>query len=77
MFNTKRQISPYIHSSFERSRFFFFFFREYQAMLAYQGLNTRYYAGRMVQCEFVNIPSWSAAICGKTRNFAVDDVHSN
>jgi hypothetical protein len=33
-------------------------------MLAYQALNTRYYAGRMVQCEFVNIPSWSAAICG-------------
>ncbi|UJR35618.1 hypothetical protein I4U23_028368 [Adineta vaga] len=37
---------------------------DYQAMLAYQALNTRYYAGRMVQCQFVNIPSWSTAICG-------------
>jgi len=34
-------------------------------MLAYKSLNTRYYAGRMVQCEFVNIPNWSSAICGK------------
>ena len=38
-------------------------------MLAYQTLNTRYYAGRMVQCEFVNIPSWSSAICGKSFHF--------
>ncbi|CAF0759050.1 unnamed protein product [Rotaria sordida] len=37
---------------------------DYQAMKAYKALNTRYYAGRMVQCQFVNIPSWSAAICG-------------
>ncbi|CAF0758350.1 unnamed protein product [Rotaria sp. Silwood1] len=37
---------------------------DYQAMQAYKALNTRYYAGRMVQCQFVNIPSWSAAICG-------------
>ncbi|CAF0945682.1 unnamed protein product [Adineta steineri] len=37
---------------------------DYQAMQAYKALNTRYYAGRMVQCEFVNIPSWSTAICG-------------
>lgn len=40
-------------------------FRDHEAMLAYKALNTRYYAGRMVQCEFVDIPSWSAAICGK------------
>ncbi|CAF1145886.1 unnamed protein product [Adineta ricciae] len=37
---------------------------DYQAMLAYRALNTRYYAGRMIQCQFVNIPSWSTAICG-------------
>ena len=40
---------------------------EDQAMRAYLGLNSRYYAGRMVQCQFVNIPSWSAAICGRTK----------
>ncbi|CAF2078967.1 unnamed protein product [Rotaria magnacalcarata] len=37
---------------------------DYEAMQAYKALNTRYYAGRMVQCQFVNIPSWTAAICG-------------
>jgi hypothetical protein len=39
-------------------------FRLNEAIKAYKALNTRYYAGRMVQCQFVNIPSWSDAICG-------------
>ena len=59
MYNTKRK---YLYIVLKNPRFLF---RDYQSMLAYQALNTRYYAGRMVQCEFVNIPSWSAAICGK------------
>ncbi len=64
MCNMKRKFSFYLIIIFIES-IDFFFFRDYPAMLAYKALNTRYYAGRMVQCEFVNIPSWSAAICGK------------
>ena len=37
-----------------------------ESMRAYLALNTRYYAGRMIQCQFVNIPSWTAAICGES-----------
>jgi hypothetical protein len=60
MYNMKRKFLYNFHRIYID-----FLFRDYQAMLAYKALNTRYYAGRMVQCEFVNIPNWSAAICGK------------
>lgn len=55
---TNRHFSP--HWKFSCS--------EDQAMKAYLALNTRYYAGRMVQCQFVKIANWSSAICGKKRS---------
>lgn len=35
------------------------------ALLAYQSINGRYFAGKQVNCEFVNISRWKAAICGE------------
>ncbi|KFK43317.1 hypothetical protein AALP_AA1G109200 [Arabis alpina] len=35
------------------------------AVLAYQSINGRYFAGKQVQCEFVNISRWKVAICGE------------
>ncbi|XP_009144452.1 zinc finger CCCH domain-containing protein 5 [Brassica rapa] len=35
------------------------------AMLAYQSINGRYFAGKQVNCEFVNISRWKVAICGE------------
>ncbi|CAN8294454.1 unnamed protein product [Cochlearia groenlandica] len=35
------------------------------AMLAYQSINGRYFAGKQVNCEFVNISRWRVAICGE------------
>ncbi|XP_010534691.1 PREDICTED: zinc finger CCCH domain-containing protein 5 [Tarenaya hassleriana] len=35
------------------------------AILAYQSINGRYFAGKQVQCEFVNISRWKVAICGE------------
>lgn len=61
MYNMKRKLFHYQFPSIIND---FIQFRDYQAMQAYKGLNSRYYAGRMVQLQFVNIPSWSAAICG-------------
>ena len=44
--------------------------RDDEAMRAFLKFNSRYYAGRMIQCEFVDIRNWSEAICGerKTKN---------
>ncbi|KAK9669708.1 hypothetical protein RND81_13G149400 [Saponaria officinalis] len=35
------------------------------AMLAYQSINGRYFAGKQLSCEFVNLTKWKAAICGE------------
>ncbi|XP_019091735.1 PREDICTED: zinc finger CCCH domain-containing protein 5-like isoform X1 [Camelina sativa] len=35
------------------------------AILAYQSINGRYFAGKQVKCEFVNISRWKVAICGE------------
>ncbi|KAL1222787.1 Zinc finger CCCH domain-containing protein 5 [Cardamine amara subsp. amara] len=35
------------------------------AILAYQSINGRYFAGKPVSCEFVNISRWKVAICGE------------
>ncbi|KAL0797609.1 hypothetical protein Bca101_052783 [Brassica carinata] len=35
------------------------------ALLAYQSINGRYFAGKQVNCEFVNISRWKVAICGE------------
>ncbi|CAA7020712.1 unnamed protein product [Microthlaspi erraticum] len=35
------------------------------AILAYQSINGRYFAGKQVSCEFVNISRWRVAICGE------------
>ncbi|CAN0913289.1 Zinc finger CCCH domain-containing protein 5 [Linum grandiflorum] len=35
------------------------------AVLAYQFFNGRYFAGKQVTCEFVNITRWKVAICGE------------
>ncbi|XP_013657757.1 zinc finger CCCH domain-containing protein 5 [Brassica napus] len=35
------------------------------AVLAYQSINGRYFAGKQVNCEFVNISRWKVAICGE------------
>ncbi|CAL9214404.1 unnamed protein product [Arabidopsis halleri] len=35
------------------------------AILAYQSINGRYFAGKQVNCEFVNISRWKVAICGE------------
>lgn len=40
------------------------FREERSAMSAFRGLNGRYYAGKRISVEFVNIPNWNRAICG-------------
>ncbi|XP_039000202.1 zinc finger CCCH domain-containing protein 5-like [Hibiscus syriacus] len=35
------------------------------AVLAYESINGRYFAGKQVKCEFVNIARWKVAICGE------------
>ncbi|KAL8170571.1 hypothetical protein V2J09_022375 [Rumex salicifolius] len=35
------------------------------AVLAYQSTNGRYFAGKQVSCEFVNLTRWKVAICGE------------
>ncbi|KAJ4838701.1 hypothetical protein Tsubulata_003139, partial [Turnera subulata] len=35
------------------------------AVQAYQSINGRYFAGKQVTCEFVNVTKWKVAICGE------------
>ncbi|OMO82729.1 Zinc finger, CCCH-type [Corchorus olitorius] len=35
------------------------------AVLAYHSINGRYFAGKQVKCEFVNVTKWKVAICGE------------
>ncbi|XP_052206105.1 zinc finger CCCH domain-containing protein 5 [Diospyros lotus] len=35
------------------------------ALLAYQSINGRYFAGKQVNCEFVSVTKWKVAICGE------------
>ncbi|PIN10555.1 hypothetical protein CDL12_16852 [Handroanthus impetiginosus] len=35
------------------------------AVLAYQSVNGRFFAGKQVQCEFVGVTRWKVAICGE------------
>ncbi|KAL6517821.1 hypothetical protein OROMI_033522 [Orobanche minor] len=35
------------------------------AVLAYQSVNGRYFAGKQIQCKFVGVTRWKVAICGE------------
>ncbi|KAI9177553.1 hypothetical protein LWI28_016652 [Acer negundo] len=35
------------------------------AVLAYQSANGRYFAGKQINCEFVNLTRWKVSICGE------------
>nr|GMD23316.1 Zinc finger CCCH domain-containing protein 5 [Ipomoea batatas] len=35
------------------------------AVLAYQSINGRYFAGKQITCEFVSVTRWKVAICGE------------
>ncbi|GMP63218.1 hypothetical protein CsSME_00024995 [Camellia sinensis var. sinensis] len=35
------------------------------AVLAYQSINGRYFAGKLLTCEFVGVTKWKVAICGE------------
>ncbi|KAI9121869.1 hypothetical protein K1719_007259 [Acacia pycnantha] len=35
------------------------------AFLAYNSINGRYFAGKQIRCEFVNVTRWKVAICGE------------
>lgn len=35
------------------------------AILAYHSINGRYFAGKQVKCEFINLTRWKVAICGE------------
>ncbi|XP_021731437.1 zinc finger CCCH domain-containing protein 5-like isoform X1 [Chenopodium quinoa] len=35
------------------------------AMLAYQSTNGRYFAGKLLTCEFINVTRWRVVICGE------------
>ncbi|XP_028772532.1 zinc finger CCCH domain-containing protein 5 isoform X2 [Neltuma alba] len=35
------------------------------AVLAYNSINGRYFAGKQIRCEFVNVTRWKVAICGE------------
>ncbi|XP_062176423.1 zinc finger CCCH domain-containing protein 5 [Alnus glutinosa] len=35
------------------------------AVLVYHSINGRYFAGKQVKCEFVNVTRWKVAICGE------------
>ncbi|KAF3611806.1 hypothetical protein DY000_02044897 [Brassica cretica] len=38
------------------------------SILAYQSINGRYFAGKQIACEVVNISRWKVAICGEYMN---------
>ncbi|KAM1244938.1 hypothetical protein ACFX2I_036198 [Malus domestica] len=35
------------------------------AVVAYQSVNGRYFAGKQISCEFINVTRWKVAICGE------------
>ncbi|CAB4267677.1 unnamed protein product [Prunus armeniaca] len=35
------------------------------AVLAHQSINGRYFAGKQISCEFINVTRWKVAICGE------------
>ncbi|KAM1571271.1 hypothetical protein ACFX10_036185 [Malus domestica] len=35
------------------------------AVVAYQSVNGRYFAGKQISCEFINATRWKVAICGE------------
>ncbi|KAL9253368.1 Zinc finger CCCH domain-containing protein [Drosera capensis] len=35
------------------------------AVLAYHSINGRYFAGKQITCEFINVTRWKVAICGE------------
>lgn len=41
------------------------FSSEREALVVYRRFNGRFYAGRPVSVEFIDIPVWKSAICGK------------
>ncbi|XP_058805525.1 U2 small nuclear ribonucleoprotein auxiliary factor 35 kDa subunit-related protein 2 [Phymastichus coffea] len=43
------------------------YYTEREAARALRGLKGRWYAGRQLHCEFVNLKSWRGAICGMMR----------
>ena len=43
------------------------YYTEREAAGALRGLKGRWYAGRQLHCEFVNLKSWRGAICGMVR----------
>ncbi|KAL1831698.1 hypothetical protein ACET3Z_001349 [Daucus carota] len=54
------------------------------AVMAYQAMNGRYFAGKQVNCEFVGVTRWKIAICGEfmktrlktcTRGTACNFIH--
>lgn len=38
------------------------------ALKCFRGLNGRWYGGKQISVQFVNIPNWNSAICGKTKS---------
>ncbi|CAG9854925.1 unnamed protein product [Phyllotreta striolata] len=47
-----------------RGNVFIEFHSTQAALKCYRGLNGRWYAGRQISVQFVNIPSWNSAVCG-------------
>ena len=52
---------------FQLMESFHFFSREEDAQGAFQKFNGRFYAGRLLNCEFTVVTNWKHAICGKHR----------
>jgi hypothetical protein len=46
-------------------------FREDHALEALTKFNARWYGGKQISAQFVEIPSWRRAICGKSFIFSL------
>lgn len=42
-----------------------FYYSENSAQEAFMNLNGRFYGGKQISCQFVEIKKWKSAICGQ------------
>lgn len=54
----------YVLFSMDRKSTRSFYYSENSAQEAFMNLNGRFYGGKQISCQFVEIKKWKSAICG-------------
>lgn len=55
----------YVLFSIDRKSTLSFYYSENSAQEAFMNLNGRFYGGKQISCQFVEIKKWKSAICGQ------------